>query len=428
MTVILPSTERWPAVLKSLRGPIFKRFAVLAGGSVAGQVQMLLVLPIITQIYAPSDFGLLAAFSSIVMLVLPAAALRFDLAIPIPANDCDARSLAALGFISLSVVALLVWLLLHPLVGLLGEQFVILFERHGWLIPLTVWTAGLFSLTQYWAIRRRHFKELAWSHGSRGLVGASTQVALGLAGAGSLGLLIGQAIYMGLGAIYLSMSFLRAELHDLRNLSSAALRITAKKYWRFPIFSTPESLLDAAGMHLPLLLVASLSGAEEAGLLFLAQRLTAVPIALISGNLSRVYIGEAPAHLANSNLHAFTMGLWRKLFLIGLGPALLFVVSAPLFTEMIFGVEWSPVGNLIVMLTPAVFMQFCVIPISTALLVLKKQAVAMILQAFGLVAQIGSFLWAYFSGITEPLIGLAAGAALYYCAYTITVFRATKGS
>ena len=353
-------------MLKSLQGPIFKRFAVLAAGSIAGQVQMLLVLPIITQIYAPADFGLLAAFSSIVMLVLPAAALRFDLAIPIPANDCDARSLVALGFISLSVVALLVWLLLHPLIGLLGEEFVILFGQHGWLIPLTVWTAGLFSLTQYWAIRRRHFKELAWSHGSRGLMGASTQVALGLAGAGSLGLLIGQAMYMGLGAIYLSMAFLRAELHDLRNLSSAALRTTAKKYWRFPIFSTAESLLDAAGMHLPLLLVAYLLGAEAAGLLFLAQRLTAVPVALISANLSRVYIGEAPAHLATSNLHTFTMGLWRKLFLVGLGPTLLIVILAPLFTKIIFGAEWSPAGNLIVMLTPAVFMQFCVVPISTA--------------------------------------------------------------
>lgn len=415
-------------MLELLQDRIFKRFALLAGGSFAGQAQMFLVLPIITQLYAPADFGLLGAFTSIVMLVLPAAALRFDLAIPIPTDDCEARSLAALGFVSLSAVAFLVWLALHSLVGLLGAQFVILFDQHGWLIPLTVWTAGLFSLTQFWAIRRQYFKELAWSHGSRGLMGASTQVALGLAGVGSLGLLIGQAMYMGLGAMYLSISFLRAELHNLRNLSVAALRTTAKKYWRFPVFSTPEALLDAAGMHLPLLLVASLLGAEAAGLLFLAQRLTAVPVALISGNLSRVYIGEAPEQLASSNLHAFTVGLWRKLFLIGLGPALLITISAPLFTEIIFGAEWSSAGNIIAMLTPAVFIQFCVIPISTALHVLKKQAFAMMLQAFGLVAQIGSLLWAYFSGVAEPLLGLAVGAALYYFAYTMTVFWATRGS
>ena len=419
--------ERVLLVFESLQGRIFKRFALLAGGSVAAQAQMFLILPIITQVYVPADFGLLGAFTSIVMLVLPAAALRFDLAIPIPTDDDDARMLAILAFVSLSVVSFLVWLALYSLAGFLGVQFVSLFDLHGWLIPLTVWTAGLFSLTQYWAIRRQHFKELAWSHGSRGFMGASTQVALGLAGVGSLGLLIGQAMYMGLGAVYLSVSFLRAELHNLRNFSVTTLRITAKKYWRFPIFSTPEALLDAAGMHLPLLIVASLLGAEAAGLLFLAQRLTAVPVALISGNLSRVYIGEAPAQLASSNLHAFTMGLWRKLFLIGLGPALLIAISAPLFTEIIFGEEWSAASIIIAMLTPAAFMQFCVTPISTALHVLKKQAVAMILQAFGLVVQIGSFLLVYFLGTTEPLMGLAVGAALYYFVYTMTVFWAIKG-
>ena len=413
-------------MLEALQNPVFRRFAALASGSVAGQAMMFIAMPIATQLYTPADFGLLGAFSSVVMLALPATCLRFDLAIPIPADDNEARALSVLGLVSASAISMLAWLLLGPLGSALGKDFVLLFELYGWLVPLTLWTAALFSLAQYWAVRSQCFGKLAVSHVSRGLMGAATQVGLGITGVGGLGLLLGQAIYMGLGAVYLAASFLRAELCSMRHLSAAFVYNTGKRYWRFPVFSTPESVLDSAGMHLPLLLVASLSGAETAGLLFFAQRLTLIPIGLIGSNLSRVYLGEAPKQLANGNLHTFTMKLWRTLFFIGLGPVLLGAVSAPLLTETLFGAEWSSASGIIVVLLPSAFLQFCVAPLSTALHVLGKQAVAMALQAFGLFAQVGSILAAYAVGLENPIVGLALGATVYYAVFTITIIWTTR--
>jgi O-antigen/teichoic acid export membrane protein len=219
---------------------------------------------------------------------------------------------------------------------------------------------------------------------------------------------------------------LRAELRGLRTLSVSFIYNTAKRHWRFPAFSTPESLLDAAGMNLPLLIVASFSDVKTAGFLFLAQRLTSIPVGLVSGNLSRVYIGEAPIQLANGSLHTFTTKLWRTLFFLGIGPMLLGMISAPLLTERFLGAEWSSASVYIMMLLPAAFVQFCVVPLSTALHVLSKQAVAMVLKVFGLVAQVGSLLVAYAVGLENPIIGLAVGATVYYIVFTLVILHATK--
>jgi O-antigen/teichoic acid export membrane protein len=409
-----------------LQNPIFKRFAALTSGGVLGQVMMVIALPVLTRLYAPADFGLLGTFSSVVMLVLPAACLRFDLAIPIASDDHDARALMLLGFISASVIAVLVWLLLGPLGSVLDQDFVLLFDKYDWLVALTLWSAAVFSLTQFWAIRCNLFSRLALSHVSRGFMGASSQVGLGFAGAGGFGLLLGQGIYMGLGGVSLATSFLRAELRNLRTLTAAFAYNTAKRYWRFPVFSTPEALLDTAGMHLPLLIVAALSGPEMAGMLFLAQRLTSIPVGVIGGSLSRVYIGEAPKQFANGNLHLFTLKLWRSLFFIGLGPMLLGMIYAPLLTERILGSEWFSASGFIVLLLPPAFLQACVVPISTAFHVLKKHALATGLKAVGLIFQVTSILTAYSVGLKDPVVGLSVGITAYYFLFTIIVLNTTR--
>jgi len=407
---------------------IFRRFLALASGSVFGQLAMIVVLPIITQIYDPADFGLLGAFSAIIMLVIPASCLRFDIAIPIASKDNVARALLVLGFFASAIVSVVTWIVVVKFGAMFDEEFAIVTWRFGWLIPLSLWVASLFSLVQYWAVRSQNYGALAFSHAWRGVLGATTQVGLGVWGVGSMGLLLGQSVYMGVGAFMLVGSFIRCEFANIRALSIDRVVTTARRYWRFPVFSMPEALLDSAGMYLPLLLVASLLGAEAAGFLYLAQRLTRIPVGLIGSNLSRVFIGEAPRQLKNNSLSEFTFRLWRTLFLIGIVPAIIAVLIMPALTEILFGSEWSATADIVVMLIPSVFLQFCVMPISTSLHVLSKQAVALVLQATGLVLQVGSIIIAFYTEMVNPITGLAIGATVYYVIYTVTVICITQKS
>ena len=406
--------------------PILSRFLALAGGSVIGQLAMIAVLPIITRLYDPADFGYLGAFSAIVMLVLPAACLRFDIAIPIPPDENHARALAVLGALSSAIISVFVMVVLLVFKSDLPSEYATVFERFGWLIPLTLWAASVFSLAQFWAIRQNMFRNLAFSHVSRGVLGASTQVGVGFAGGGSIGLLMGQAIYMGLGAMVLVYAFFRQELADLRRLRLPDLVETARTYWRFPIFSTPEALLNAAAMHLPMLLVATFFGAKTAGLLYLAQRVTQIPVGLIGSNLSRVYIGEAPRQLAKGAFFRFTFRIWWGLLLAGLPAVLLAGLAMPYLSSALFGPKGEEVGHIVILLLPATLLQFCIMPVSTALHILSKQAIALTLQASGLVLQVGAILLALRIERLDPIAALAVGAALHYLIYNVTVLTAAR--
>ena len=405
---------------------IRNRFLSLLGGNVAGQLLMITALPIVTTLFEPADFGMLGAFGALVMLVLPAACLRFDVAIPVPDDEMDARALAVLSFLCSTVFSVVYWVLIQQLKGLLGSEFVRVIDTFGWLLPLTLWAAAVFSFTQFWAVRSGLYRKLALAHASRGLFGAGTQVGLGLIGTGTIGLLLGQAVYMGLGSVALIVAFLRTELRNLRKLSAGFVFQTARRNWRFPVFSVPESLLDSAGANLPILLIVYTSGPEDGGFLYLAQRITSIPIGIIGGNLSRVYLGEARKQLVAGTLFAFTKRMMRTLLLFALGPFLIVFFGAPFAFERYLSADWANSVGVLQLILPAAFLQFCVVPVSTVFHVRSRQFAIMLLQACGLILQVGPILICFWTGLADPITGLAVGAVVYYSMYVAATYLVAR--
>jgi len=360
------------------------------------------------------------------MLVLPAACLRYDLAIPIPDDDMEARALAALSFFGATMVSLVYTLAIYGLSGHLGAEFLAVLDRYGWMIPLTVWAAAIFSLTQFWAVRVALYRQLAIAHVSRGLIGAGTQIGLGLAGLGALGLILGQSIYMGLGSFLLCLSLIRREGHHFCAFSPGFLAAVARKHWRFPAFSVPEAMLDSAGVHLPMLLIISISGPEAGGILFLAQRVTSIPVGIIGGALSRVYLGEARSQLAAGTLLSFTGKMVRNLFLMAAMPFLIMFFGAPLIFDAYLSSEWSGAARVLQLILPAAFIQFCIVPVSTVFHLKSRQFEIMMIQVCGLVLQVGSIVFCFLTSIAEPIVGLAVGSAIYYTVYAICIYLVAR--
>jgi O-antigen/teichoic acid export membrane protein len=170
----------------------------------------------------------------------------------------------------------------------------------------------------------------------------------------------------------------------------------------------------------------SIAGPESAGLLYLAQRITSIPVGLIGGNLSRVVLGEAPKQLRQGKIFEFTSKIMRNLFLVAIVPAILGMYLAPYLAGLVFGNDWIDVANIVVYLIPAALLQFCVSPVSTVLHVREKQALAMVLQFIGLGLQVGGVILVYSAGWGDPIVGLAVGAALYYAIYGMVVLGVAK--
>ena len=90
-----------------------KATAVLVSGTALAHGITALSLPVLSRLYTPTDFSVLAVFSSILAIIAVAACLRFEIAIAIPQSEEEALGLLILALISAcavaTVTALVVW-------------------------------------------------------------------------------------------------------------------------------------------------------------------------------------------------------------------------------------------------------------------------------------------------------------------------------
>ena len=74
-----------------------RKSAIVASGQALGLGVTVLASPILSRLYSPRDFGLLAIFSTLIGVITTFATLRYENAIPLPNDDWLAHSLAALS-------------------------------------------------------------------------------------------------------------------------------------------------------------------------------------------------------------------------------------------------------------------------------------------------------------------------------------------
>ena len=98
------ATKKLKAIVQRIlpKSRFARSASLLAGGAVAGQAIIVAASPILTRLYSPEDFGVLAVFASLLSILSIVASLRYQLAIPLPKTDEEAANVTVL---SLAVVA-----------------------------------------------------------------------------------------------------------------------------------------------------------------------------------------------------------------------------------------------------------------------------------------------------------------------------------
>ena len=69
------------------RGRFARSVALVTTGTALGQGLVVASAPLLTRLYTPVDFGVLAVYGSMVSLVAVVAALRYELAIALSRHD-----------------------------------------------------------------------------------------------------------------------------------------------------------------------------------------------------------------------------------------------------------------------------------------------------------------------------------------------------
>jgi len=413
------------AAARLLPGSKFGRnVGILTGGTLFAQGLMALALPVLTRLYTPDDFALLAVYMAILGLLTAVSCLRLSLAIPLPERDEEAINLLALSLVAAIIVSAALGLPIladaAAVARLIGQPEL---EPYLWLVPVGVLLAGAYNALQYWAARRQRFQLVTRTRVTRAIGGAGAQLGVGLVHPTPFGLLVGHMLYSGMGVLGLARAMWREDRPLFPAIRNDAARAALSSYRRFPLYSVPEALFNTGGIQLPILVIAAAAAGREAGFIMLAMQVMGVPMALLGSSVAQVYLAEAPRRLRERALVPFTRKAMLGLLKTGGVPLVLVGVVSPLVFPLVFGEEWTRAGHIVAWMTPWFVLQFVTSPISAVLHVTGDLLAAMLLQAFGLALRLGSVLAAA-SWADDSLVEVyALSGMVFYGIYALVILR-----
>ncbi len=371
--------------------PSFARNAALLASSTAlGQGLVILVQPLLTRIYRPEDFGLLALYASILSLAAVVVNLRYEQTIQLPKEESEARNLLLLS--------LGIGIGLSLLIG--GFFFLFRDVLSRWLaVPLPTWFAPLVLLGlaciafmqagSMWALRLGQFGALAQTKFQQGLWQALGQVSMGLIFKNPGGLLLGDV--MGrLGGVQV---LARLWPKNFQGITIQTLRRAALRYRNFLFFGTGAALLTAASFHLPFIALTAFFGTAAMGQFSLSYRITTIPVTLLAQSVGQVFFSRAAVLKEGAALAELTERTATLLFVVGLPIfGALFVVGPTAF-PLLFGSEWKEAGYYAQMLAPYLLLSIVAQPLSNLLTVREWQRGLLVFTLFELILRMSAIYW-----------------------------------
>lgn len=409
MTELVSIVRRLAPKSAFLRG-----VGVLAGGSAGVQALMLLAAPLLTRLYTPGDFGVLAVYAGLLSVISVIACLRYEIAIPLPKTDVAAFNIMFLCFLTLTAVTLILALPIlffrTELVSALGLEAVADFT---WLIPVGVYAIGLYSILNYWAIRKKSFKDIALTRLSQALTTLSIQV--GLFKFGAMSLVSGQAAGQGAGAFRLLQKLDIKRFR--RSIRAKRVRLLAYRYRNFPLFSTWTGFFNTLGNQLPPIMFAAFFSSGIAGLYALAHRVTSVPASVIGQSVANVFLSSAPEARRCGTLDGLLFNVVHALALLAFPAGMFLVINSEFLFAIVFGESWRDAGLYAAILVPMLAMAFITAPVTTLCAVLDRQVAGAVFQFLMMAVRVGSIVFGV--QVSDPVIALklfsGLSAACYFC-------------
>lgn len=423
------------ARIGSLRKSAYaKGVAVLAGGTAFGQLLSILAAPLLTRLYTPSDFGVLASFSAVTGILAIVASWRYEMAIVIPEDDTDGVNVLALSTL-LSLVSSAFCLILIVVVGEPVNRWIGASESSEWLwyVSLSVLATGIYQSLNFWSSRKRQFGRLSAARIALSASSTGAQSGLGILHAGAPGLLGGQVIGQVLAGIVLAWHVLRKDLPTIRsNVSWKRIRIQAARFRKFPLFTVPNGLLNMASQQLPSFVIPLFFGSQVLGQFYLAQRMFYVPISFLGQAFDQVFYQKATEHQRDMvKLRRLVLNSYRDLMLIAVIPAVLLFAIGPWMFGWVFGPEWSVAGDYLRLLIPWLTLKFAVSPSTAIFAILDKQDVSFIYEVCLFIARLGAIILG--SAVLRNVsitIGLYASVGLasnvYLAAKILTILKESE--
>lgn len=409
------------------RGSFLRGVAVISAGSLVAQAMPVLLTPVLTRLYNPTDMGTLALYLSFAGFLTGVMTLGYALAIVSAASEEDAAHLGLLSAL-LSVPAALsatggLWLLRRE--GILGFGELPALAVPAMLVTLVL--ADLFLTLRYWVIRQGAFGDVSRAVVAQSAGRMGTQLAAGLLRPAWGGLVLGEVVGRALGMRRLWRAAGPAIRQHAWPLRRERLRETAARYRQFPMYSTPSTMIDNLALTLPVPLATALFGVAAAGQYAVATRVLVVPMALVGASVADVFHNRIAQHARENPGRArpFFLMVAAGLFAVGLAPMLVVTVAGEWLFPLVLGAEWELAGRIAAAIAPWALAALAVSPVSRVVLVYDGQRYKLVYDVLSLLTVGGTFFLGDANGwsMTRTVTALGWAQAALYGVYFLLLLR-----
>ncbi|WP_160888785.1 lipopolysaccharide biosynthesis protein [Halobacillus litoralis] len=364
-----------------LNNKFLKNTLLISGGTAFAQILNITIMPILSRLFSPADYGVMNVFMSIVIVLCLLGSLNYEMGVPIAETNRK-----AINVFVLSIVILLIFTSLSLILVLtFGEIMVGIFNlneinKYLILIPISTFLIGVYNIFLQYAFREKNFISITKTKFSQSIVQNLTSMGFGFFGIGAIGLIIGRILGQSAGSSTLLTPILKKNRKLFKLINLTEIKDMFYRYKYFAILTTPRRFLGNLTIAAPVFILTYLYGSQVVGLFAFANSVIQVPMNLIGNSIRNVFYAES-ASLRFENperIQKLSRKLFFNLTILGIIPALVLSVLGPQLFSMIFGSDWREAGVYASLLTFAAFSGLILKPISGIFDVYEKQGVALV--------------------------------------------------
>jgi O-antigen/teichoic acid export membrane protein len=382
----------WNRILNS---EYIRNTLTLVSGNTLAQLIPLLAEPVLTRLFPPEDFGLLALFISISSLFAIVATGRYELAVMLPSKDEDAVNLAGLSFfvtIATSILSLLVvWIFNSPICHILNSPSI---SSYLYLVPLVVFFTGLTQTLNYWFSRKMNFRKVSIARITQSGTAAGAGIGAGFMRMGPGGLIWAQVLGNVASAAYFLLRFFRIDRHALGQVTGKRMQSMAREYAEFPKVNALYIFTDTAQYSGISFLIAYFFNNILLGFYSRTFRILTVPLSFIGSAISQTFYQKASViHRNGGNLRRFSLQTLLGSAAVGFPIFLFIILWGPDIFAFVLGQPWRPAGVYAQVLSPWLFMKFITQPLTQLPMILNRQKELFLFSLPGIALIFGSLLY-----------------------------------
>ena len=397
-------------------------------GTGLAQVFPLALMPILTRIYSPEDFGVFAIYMALAGILGVIATGRYELAIVLPDTTKDASDvfwLCIVISIGVSVISGLMLLFSNDMFVQyldLPEETMILY-----LIPVSIFLSGVLQSLNYYYVTNKLFGNLSLSKVVMSSGTVSSQAIIGVANnASGYGLTLGYLFGKISSVLYLVLK--TKKLVKIHRSTFQNMLVVVRKYKKYPIISAPAALLDTAALQLPLLIINKAYATSIAGQFSLAIRIINLPLALIGAAISQVLLQKVASsdHKNPEEIRRIVLMLALKLALLISPLSIMSLFFGEEMFVLIFSEDWRIAGSFAFPLSLIISFRFIVSPLSSVLSVERNLKYGVFWQVGYFLSTLISLVYASQFNVETFLFIFVLNEFFLYLIYFLLILRGTN--